>query len=148
MDHIAIMKTSRGLIDKILTKEKTIESRWYKAKVAPWNRIKRGDTVYFKDAGKPVTAKAEVEKVLQYEKYSEEELKNILSQYSGVGHICFTSPRDKVFPWAKERSYCILIFLKNPKKIEPFNIDKTGYGSACAWMCVGDIKKVKRFIEF
>ena len=50
-------------------------------RVAPWNKIHRGDTVYFKDAGKEVTAKAEVEKVLQFEQYSENQLKDILKKY-------------------------------------------------------------------
>jgi hypothetical protein len=34
--------------------------------------------VYFKDAGKKVTVKAEVEKVMQFEHYSEDQLQEIL----------------------------------------------------------------------
>ncbi|MEI7477466.1 MAG: hypothetical protein WCJ81_02865 [bacterium] len=39
MDHVAIMKKSRKLIPKIVSGEKTIESRWYQTKRAPWNTV-------------------------------------------------------------------------------------------------------------
>ena len=142
-DHIAIMRSDWNLIPKILAGEKKIESRWYKAKTAPWNNIAQGDTVYFKDAGKPVTAKAEVEKVLQFENYSDTTLREIINQYGGIGGINFVSNPKEVFLWAQERKYCILMFLKNPQRVEPFQIDKNGYGNACAWMCVGDVEKVR-----
>ena len=64
MEHIAIMKKSWKLTEKILTGEKKIESRWYKAKYAPWGRIKAGEVVYFKDSGEPVTIKTEVARVV------------------------------------------------------------------------------------
>lgn len=144
VDHIAILRSTWKLIPKILSGKKSIESRWYKAKVAPWNRILAGDIVYFKDAGKPVSAKAEVEKVLQFEDYSERELQEIIKKYGGVGKINFVNTADMVFEWAKQKRYCILIFLKNPMAVEPFEIDKTRYGNACAWMCVEDITKVKK----
>jgi len=66
MQHIAIMKKSWKLTQKILSCEKKIESRWYKAKCAPWDRIKKGETVYFKNSGEPVTIRTEVDKVVQF----------------------------------------------------------------------------------
>lgn len=51
MHHVAIMKPSWKLIPKILSGEKTIESRWYQTRRAPWNGIAAGDVVYFKDSG-------------------------------------------------------------------------------------------------
>ena len=54
MQHLAIMKKSWNLTDKILTGKKKIESRWYKNKYKPWNKIKTEDVVYFKDSGIPV----------------------------------------------------------------------------------------------
>lgn len=139
MDHLAIMNPKRKLIPKILSWEKTIESRRYMMKVAPRNRIHPGDAVYFKDAGKEVTVKAEVEKVMQFEQYSENQLKDILKRYGGSWWIAFHSPLPEVFQWAKPKKYCILIFLRNPKKITPFGIDKTWYGNACARISVPHI---------
>jgi ASC-1-like (ASCH) protein len=66
MEHLAIMKRSWNLTSKILSGKKKVESRWYKTKHPPWDLIKSGDVVYFKDSGEPVTIKAEVEKVRQF----------------------------------------------------------------------------------
>ena len=43
MEHLAIMKKSWNLTKKILSSEKKIESRWYKSKYPPWNKIKEGE---------------------------------------------------------------------------------------------------------
>ncbi len=141
MEHLAIMKKSWGLLPKILNGDKKIESRWYMAKFAPWNKIKPNDIIYFKNSGEPVTVKAEVEKVLQFEDYDDKQLKDILERY-GEG-ICFNDPLSEVLEWAEKRKYCILIFLKNPQKIEPFGINKKGFGNACAWICTDNINKIK-----
>lgn len=61
------MRPSWQLIPKILAGEKTVESRWYLARRAPWDGIAAGDAVFFKDSGRPVTARARVAKVLQFE---------------------------------------------------------------------------------
>jgi ASC-1-like (ASCH) protein len=143
MDHVAIMNKSWKLIDKIISHKKTIESRWYKAKVAPWNRINEGDVIYFKDAGERVTAKAQVSRVLQFDNLSNSKIKELIKQYAGEGKICFKGLQDEVFEWVKDKKYCILIFLENPQSIPAFEISKKGFGNACAWMCVGDINKVK-----
>ena len=60
------MKKGWNLTEKILTREKTIESRWYKNKYPPWNKIKPGEAIYFKNSGEPVTIKTKVGKVLQF----------------------------------------------------------------------------------
>ena len=143
MDHVAIMRKNWHLIPKILSGEKTIESRWYMSKFAPWNRIKAGETIYFKNAGEPVTVKATVDRVFQYENYDQYQLQCILDLYGGSKGICFYSPLPEVFEWAKNRKYCLLIFLKNPQKIPPFEIDKTGFGNACAWLTVPQIDQIR-----
>ncbi len=81
MHHVAIMKKSWGLTQKILSGEKNIESRWYKAKCAPWDRIKPGDMVYFKDSGESVTLKAQVHKFLQFSDLTPQKVQEILNQY-------------------------------------------------------------------
>ena len=65
MEHVAIMRKSWGLTKKILNGKKKIESRWYKVKYLPWDRIKTSDIVYFKDSGEPVTIKTEADKIIQ-----------------------------------------------------------------------------------
>jgi ASC-1-like (ASCH) protein len=145
MDHIAIMNKSWKLIDKILSGEKKIESRWYMAKHPPWDRIKPGETVYFRDAGCPVTAKVTVAKVLQYADCDERKVREIIERYGGSGGLGLSG--KELFDWARKKRYCILIFLKDAAAVKPFYIDKTGYGNACAWMCVESIDKVKYIKE-
>jgi ASC-1-like (ASCH) protein len=139
-DHVAIVTKSWKVISKILNGQKTIESRWYKARFAPWDRIKSGDVVYFKNSGEEVTAKAKVKKVVQYDGLDKQKIQQILTKYQEG--LCIKSPQCTDFYEGKK--YCILIFLSDPVKLKTsFAIDKTGYGSGCAWMCVGDIDDVK-----
>lgn len=142
MDHVAIMRKSWGLTDKILDGQKKVESRWYKNKARPWDKIKKGDTVYFKDSGGPVRIKARVSKVVQFADLTPKRVRNILNKYSKDDGI----EGDKVpefFERFKNKKYCILVFLKNPVSIKPFEIDKTGFGAMSAWITVDDINRIK-----
>lgn len=150
MQHIAIMQKNLGLIESILSGKKKIESRWYVNKINPWNNIKAGEVIYFKNSGESITAKADVERVLQFilvkKHYPELGLgtpqitfDEIVENYAKLIDLQDTSYSDY---YAKKR-YVILIFLKNPKKIKPFTINKTGFGNACAWLCVKDVDSIK-----
>ena len=144
MTHIAIMKKSRKLLPKILAGAKTIESRWYVNKVAPWDKISVGDTVYFRNSGEPVTVMATASKVLQVANLDYTIILDICLKYGKK--IGFESHSYEF--WANEcirtkKRYLILIFLTDVQKIVPFRVNKAGFGSACAWMCVQDITKVK-----
>ncbi len=143
MDHLAIMKKSWGLTKKILSGEKKIESRWYLNKSAPWDKIKIGEIVYFKDSGEPVTIKAEVEKVLQFVDLTPTKVEEILEVYGDDDGIekCNVPYFYERF---KNKKYCILIFLKNPQKIEPFEINKKGFGAMAAWITVDNINLLKK----
>src|SRR3989344_3255413 len=81
MDHVAIMRKSWGLTQKILTGQKKIESRWYKSKHSPWGRIKKGDAVYFKNSGEPVSIKAKVRKIISFSGLTPRKVKEILDEY-------------------------------------------------------------------
>ncbi len=142
MDHVAIMKKSWGLTEKILDGRKKIESRWYKMRHKPWDRIKAGDAVYFKNSGEQVCLKSEVLKVMQFSDLNAEKVKSILDEYGsddGIEKADFL----EFFERFKDKKYCILIFLKNPVRIEPFEIDKKGFGAMAAWMTVNDINDIK-----
>ncbi|MBW3022142.1 hypothetical protein KY328_04410 [Candidatus Woesearchaeota archaeon] len=136
MDHVAVMKKKWKLVDKILNGTKTIESRWYKNKKKPWNCITKGDVVYFKEG--LVRAKAIVDDVIFYDNLDYDKIKTIITKYHkqlGVN----LDYADKV----KDKRYCILVFLKNPEKIEEFDIDKRGFGNMCAWMVVEDVDSLR-----
>jgi len=141
--HLAIMRKSWGLLPKILTKEKIIESRWYKNKYAPWDKISKGDVVYFKNSGEPVTIRTKVSKVLQFSNLNPKKVKEILNKY-GVKDGLGIDKIDKYYQMFKDKNYCLLIFLSDSKKIKPFEIDKSGYGMMSAWITVDDIESIKK----
>ena len=153
------MKKEWGLLPKILGGEKTIESRWLKVKVAPWGRVQVGDRVYFKNSSEPVTVGATVARVIQTFLTSEVSadstsevdslgstvatVKEILEKYGerdglGIDDVPYFC---ELF---KDKSYCILIFLKHPQRVKPFEIDKSGFGMQSAWLCVETIDKVRK----
>jgi len=140
VEHIAIMKKSWMLTQKILSGEKKIESRWYIQRRAPWERIKEGEVIYFKDSGEPVTIRAGVEKVLQFSDLTPEKGKEILEKY---GKEIAVNNISESFERYRHKKYCMLIFLKNPQKIEPFNISKKGFGMMSAWISVDDINSIR-----
>lgn len=140
MEHLAILDKKRKLLTKILTGEKTIESRWYKSKVAPWGNIKAGEIIYFKESGDPVRAKAEIAEVMQFY-LPQTDIPDLLEKYSKK--ICFTGPMPELIAWCRERKYCILLCLKNVEPIEPFEINKKGFGLMAAWISVDKIERIK-----
>ena len=138
MYHLAILAKKRELLPKIISGEKTIESRWYKFKKTPYNSISKGDIVYFKDSGKPVTAKAEVSKVLFFDNLDESKVRNILRKYGK--QICIPESYAKNL---LGKNFCTLIFLENVKEVEPFHVDKRGYGMMAAWITLEDISQIR-----
>lgn len=139
MQHIAIMNKSWKLIPKIVSGEKKIESRWYQTKRSPWNNIKTGDKIFFKNSGETVIATADVSSVLQFVIENEKDAQNILDKYAK--DICLINTDIK--NWKKLPKYCILIFLENAKYIDkPFQINKEGFGISTAWICVENIKSI------
>lgn len=141
--HVAIMRRSWGLTDKILTGEKKIESRWYLNRYRPWNTINDNDTIYFKDSGLPIKLRAEVDHILQFDNLTPNKVSEILNSYGSDDGI----PADKIsgyYEKFKDKKYCMLIFLKDVKSVKPFEIDKTGFGSMSAWITVDDIEKIKK----
>ncbi len=143
MQHIAIMQKSWGLTDKILSGEKSIESRWYQKKYKPWDNIKSGEIIYFKDSGGPAKIKAEASRVMQFSDLTPKKVKEILDKYGRNDGI----EKEKIpefFERFKNKKYCILIFLKNPTGIKPFEIDKTGFGAMAAWISVNNVAKIKK----
>ena len=143
MEHLAIMRKSWNLTRKILSGQKKIESRWYKVKYPPWGKIESGDAIYFKDSGNPVTVKAEVEKVIQFSNLAPKKVKEILVKY-GTDDGIEKKDIPKFFEMFKDKNYCMLIFLKNPKEIEPFEIDKSGFSAMSSWIIVSNIDQIKK----
>ncbi len=141
MDHLAIMKNN-GFLEKIESGEKAIESRWYKSQKTPYDIIKMGDQIYFKRSGKDVTLTSKVSRVIQFDELNEKKIKEILNTYgSSIG--LEKESIDKFYQSVKDKKYCVLMFLTSVKHINPFKINKKGYGNMSAWISVKDINKIR-----
>ncbi len=144
--HIAIMRSSWNLIPKILEGEKTVESRWYKIRACPWGRIFPGDTLYFKDSGKPVTVKARVTRVEEYilENPSDaiELFLTIKNQDLGVAASSLKEIPKHILEYITGKRYAIFVHFDQVEKLKkPFNISKEGFGSQAGWLCVEGVPK-------
>lgn len=140
MDHVAILSKKNKILEKILSGKKTIESRWYESKRAPWGRIKEGDIIYFKESGEPVTVCAQVKKVEEFLLTPHAVLKIITRYIKELG-----GSHDGIVSWHKEiknKKYGILIHIKDVKQIKPFQINKKGFGTMAAWISLDSIKKI------
>jgi len=135
------MKKSWQLIPKVISGEKTIESRWYMAKRVPWNMVKKGDMVFFKNAGESITVKARVARVLQFDNLSPKRVRELLNQYGNADGIA-KKDSSTYFELFKDKKYCILIFLEKVTILEPFAIHKKGFGAMSAWLTVKDIRDI------
>lgn len=138
MEHVAILAKKRKLLGRILSGEKTIESRWYVSRRTPWNMIAPNDTVYFKESGDPIVAKALVEKAIFVE-LTPAVVKGLLREYGD--RICLTA---QAYEGLKDKRYSILIFLKDVERIEPFEIDKSGFGSMAAWITTQRVSSLRK----
>ena len=135
------MKKSWGLIPKILSGEKTIESRWYQTRRAPWDRVSVGDIIFFKNSGEAVTDRALVTEVLQFELQNKLDVVKIIKRYRK--EICLVNSNPAT--WSKLLNYCILLRLQNPEILtRPFQINKRGFGTGAAWITIDNVNKIKK----
>lgn len=142
MEHLAILAKKRKLLEKILSGEKTIESRWYKFKKTPYQNISINDVIYFKESGDPVTIKARVSNVLFFDNLDRNKIRDILKKYGKK--ICVPlSYSEKLVG----KNFCTLVFIDNIQKIKPFDVDKTGYGIMAAWITVNSIDSIRKKIN-
>ncbi len=130
-------------MQKILSGEKTIESRWYKNKIAPWNRVEPGDTIYFKNSGEEIKVKAQVTKVEQFRIESKKQAFEIMKKYSKQILGSANIPKS-VNNYISGKNYTILVHFNKVEKVTPFNIDKTGFGTQAAWLITDDINKLRQ----
>jgi len=138
MDHLAILSKENNFLGKILTGEKTIESRWYVNRKSPFKTIAPDDTVYFKESGEPVVAKATVASVMFFEDLDQKKIAGIISDYGPKIGIDISYIANVI-----GKRFCTLIFLKDVKKVRPFSVDKTGYGNMVAWITVENIDQIR-----
>ncbi len=142
MDHVAILNKKLPWLERIKSGEKTVESRWYQHKKAPWNNIAIGDRVFFKNSGKLVTLMASVCHVKFYEELNPYTAEGLVKKHAVYLGIRAHEVEAFLSSVARKR-FCILITLSEVIEIDPFAISKKGFGSMSAWITVADINQIK-----
>ena len=127
MKHIVILK--KQPFNKILSGQKTIESRWSINKIVPYNKLKENDILFLKETGKDVNVTAQVETV-KYYKLNDHLIKDILDSYSKDIGI---EDKEKFFLDVKNKKYCTLIWLKNIKRIDPIKVKRS---NGSGWLVI------------
>lgn len=140
MHHVALMKKSWMMIPKMLSGEKTIESRWYQSKQDPFNKTSPGDTIYFQNAREPVTAKANVVRVEQFTFDNDDEALDVAKKFGERIGLPDILPE---YIMNKHPRYAVLMWVSDATVVEPFEIDRTGYPIGSGWFCIEDINLIR-----
>lgn len=136
MQHVAIMKPKLQFLEKIMTGQKTIESRWLRQRRTPWQQIYPGDTIFFKNSGQPISARATVNKVTYIESLTPSRIQKLLQAY---GKAIGIEDIESFYNLNHDKRYCVLVWLEEVHAIRPFAINKQGFGAMSAWISVEDI---------
>lgn len=125
MDNIKKKRIHLGVFSEpyltyMLEGKKTIESRFSKNKIAPYNQITKDDVVIIKKSGGDVLVYFTIKDVLFFD-LKTVSIKEIKSKYNK--QLCV----DESF-WVSKKSsnYATLIFIDKLFKLKPFHINKRG----------------------
>jgi len=128
--HLVILK--KTYLDMILEGRKRIELRLYKTKHPAFGRVFAGDKLFLKISSGPVCATATVEAVKNFENLTPGRILELKQRYNhdiggGDGH------------WQSKMDckYCLLVWLKDVKTIEPVRISKKDWR---AWVILTEKK--------
>lgn len=140
MDHVVYVDAKAKEMDKILAATKTMIIRGATGRKLPYGRVNEHDVLYFinNDGEGLVKASAAVKSVFNSDKMDKEVSEQLVRDNQEKLQLT-----DKQFiRWAGKR-YIVLIEVMNVKAVEPFAIDKSGYGNMDDWLPVENIKSVK-----
>jgi hypothetical protein len=134
-EHIAIL-SHKSVLDKILSGEKTIESRFSRVKGVPFGQISAGDTVYFKLSGGPVLGKAKVAAVEEHENLNPRRIEELARQYARELAISVDFLARKL-----ESKFATLIFLVEVGPCDPWSYKQEGRSG---WIILPENEAVTR----
>jgi ASC-1-like (ASCH) protein len=119
-EHIAIM-SHRTVLDKILSGQKTIESRFSRVKTVPFGQLNAGDVIYFKVSGGPILGKARVKAVEEYDNLTPQVIEQLADKYQKQLALSEDYLARKL-----ESKFASLIFLEDIETCEPWNYKQGG----------------------
>jgi hypothetical protein len=136
---------SPGFLRKVLSKDKTIESRWSRDRSAPFRLVSPGDTIYFKRSGGPVLARAAIIQADYYELPEDWASVTVLVQQHAAELGLNGNPSAQEFLETHQtKRFASFFRLKGLEQIMPFNIDKSGFSPRASWLALPDINPIRQ----
>ncbi len=138
MQHLAVF--TKGVIDQILTRQKTIESRFSKFQFAPYKRVQSGDEVFMKESGGRVKGKFSVARVLFFSDLNPGKIGDIRRRYEKQLQV-----EKKIWESKKDAIYATLMFVENPEPLaNPLLLEKH---DKRAWVVLSDVPGVSSRLQ-
>jgi len=128
--HLVILKKS--YLDMILEGRKRIELRLYKTKHPALGRVFAGDKLFLKISSGPVCATATAEAVKNFENLTPGRILDLKKRYNHD-----IRGGDEHWQSKMDCKFCLLVWLKDVKTIEPVRISKKDWR---AWVVLTEKK--------
>jgi hypothetical protein len=140
MDHVVYLDAEAKELERLLAADKTMIIRGATGRKMPYGRVNPNDVLYFinNNAEGLVRASAKVKSVLNSDKLTAVESAQWVDRYQDKLQLT-KKQHDR---WAGKR-YLVLIEISGVESIEPFRIDKSGYGNMDDWLPVEHIESVR-----
>lgn len=140
MDHVVYVDSKEKELEKLLDGTKTMIIRGAAERKLPYGRVNSDDFLYFIESNGTgqVKAAAEVKRVFNSDKLTEEESVKLISE----NQMKLQLTDNQIKRFVGER-YLVLISVENTKVIEPFKIDRSNYSAMDFWLPVGNIDTIK-----
>lgn len=138
VEHIGYIDKKAKELEHLLAGSKTMIVRGAAGKKSPHGRVKIGETVYLVETGSGsiITAKAIVKSVINTEKLTPEESKNLVDHY--MDKLQLTPIQYETI--IGKKVLCFIEF-EQVEKVQPFTYDRTN--NMDNWIIIDDINKIK-----
>lgn len=140
MDHVVYVDAKANELSEILSGARTMIVRGAAGRKMPHGRVNPDDVLYLveNDGRGLIRAQAQVVSVLNSEKLTKEGSISLIEGHQDKLRLTGAQSRR----WDGKR-YLVLIEIGAVKTVQPFKIDRSGFGNMDDWLPVGDIGKVK-----
>lgn len=112
----------KSVIEAILSGKKTIETRFSKAKIAPFGQVAVGDLVYMKPPGEEIIGQFRVKKVFCYKGFDLSDLSSLSNLYKKE-----IAAEEEYWEKKKDSKFATLIFIGESERFitSPIRIKKS-----------------------
>lgn len=140
MDHIVYLDYKAKELDNLISGQKTMIIRGAMGRKMPHGRIEPNDTLYFmqNNGSGMVIAKANAHAIFCSGQLTKEESKELVDSFADK--LMLNTDLRRRF---RGKRYLTLITLSDFKTIEPFCINREGFGNVDDWLPVGNIESAR-----